>query len=205
LSGATGERWTARETPFPNGRGLHCSVSTADAPLHWSDALALLASDGAFRTFLTRQLVAAPFDAYRWETPALTTATMDRPFEYVLIGDPSLMRRPDPKAFASCFGEDRTGAPVAAIPNLTRTSTLIVPRRLDDEDAYPHLAAFVRRAPASQIDALWRCVADSVRTQLSPRPLWLSTAGAGVAWLHVRIDPTPKYYRHRHLSTTVSA
>ena len=29
------------------------------------------------------------------------------------------------------------------------------------------------------------------------RPLWLNTSGAAVAWLHVRLDSSPKYYRHR--------
>ena len=27
-------------------------------------------------------------------------------------------------------------------------------------------------------------------------PLWVSTAGLGVSWLHVRLDARPKYYRH---------
>ena len=31
----------------------------------------------------------------------------------------------------------------------------------------------------------------------SQRPLWLSTNGLGVAWLHARIDARPKYYSHR--------
>jgi hypothetical protein len=27
-------------------------------------------------------------------------------------------------------------------------------------------------------------------------PVWLSTNGDGVSWLHVRIDERPKYYTH---------
>ena len=27
-------------------------------------------------------------------------------------------------------------------------------------------------------------------------PVWLSTAGGGVAWLHVRLDDRPKYYSY---------
>ena len=33
--------------------------------------------------------------------------------------------------------------------------------------------------------------------RLGARPVWLSTAGGGVDWLHVRLDDRPKYYRHR--------
>jgi hypothetical protein len=30
--------------------------------------------------------------------------------------------------------------------------------------------------------------------RMSAKPVWLSTAGAGVSWLHVRLDDQPKYY-----------
>jgi hypothetical protein len=29
------------------------------------------------------------------------------------------------------------------------------------------------------------------------QPIWLSTAGMGVAWLHIRLDERPKYYSHK--------
>ncbi len=32
--------------------------------------------------------------------------------------------------------------------------------------------------------------------RLNSKPVWLSTAGAGVSWLHVRLDDKPKYYGH---------
>ena len=32
--------------------------------------------------------------------------------------------------------------------------------------------------------------------RLGGKPVWLSTAGLGVGWLHVRLDDRPKYYRH---------
>jgi len=34
------------------------------------------------------------------------------------------------------------------------------------------------------------------RRLTQPVPTWLSTAGGGVAWLHVRLDTRPKYYRY---------
>ena len=63
-----------------------------------------------------------------------------------------------------------------------------------DLDAYGHLAAFVRGAPDSQRDGLWRSVASAMRRRVNAKPVWLSTAGDGVAWLHVRLDDRPKYY-----------
>ncbi len=55
----------------------------------------------------------------------------------------------------------------------------------------------VRGAPREQVDALFVAVGalQSVRAR-SKDTLWLSTAGLGVDWLHVRIDSRPKYYRH---------
>jgi len=40
----------------------------------------------------------------------------------------------------------------------------------------------------------WKLVGGAMERRLGPRPVWLSTAGGGVAWLHVRLDDRPKYY-----------
>lgn len=62
---------------------------------------------------------------------------------------------------------------------------------------YGNLAAFFQNAPTDQHQALWRVVGRSVKERLvSHSPLWLSVAGGGVAWLHVRLDSSPKYYRY---------
>lgn len=79
-------------------------------------------------------------------------------------------------------------------PNLGRDATLVVPCPLADHSAYGHLAAFVRHAPEHQRDALWQAVGEAMANRVSKRPVWLNTAGAGVSWLHVRLDNRPKYY-----------
>jgi hypothetical protein len=60
----------------------------------------------------------------------------------------------------------------------------------------PAWQAFVRNAPEAQKHALWSIVGKVMEEELGPAPIWLSTAGAGVSWLHVRIDRKPKYYGH---------
>jgi hypothetical protein len=55
----------------------------------------------------------------------------------------------------------------------------------------------VHRAPLSQVGELWRVTAEALETRLGDVPVWLSTAGLGVYWLHIRLDSRPKYYRHR--------
>ena len=88
------------------------------------------------------------------------------------------------------------GERVIAFPNLGNDAILVVPLPTDQRPAadYVHLAAFVRRAPAEQVHELWRVVGAAMEARLSDQPLWLSTAGMGVAWLHVRLDTRPKYY-----------
>jgi len=71
---------------------------------------------------------------------------------------------------------------------------MVVPCPDDPLSDYGHLAAFLRHSPEPQQHSLWELVGAAMHRRLGPRPVWLSTAGGGVAWLHVRLDDRPKYY-----------
>ena len=43
---------------------------------------------------------------------------------------------------------------------------------------------------------LWAAVGVAVKEALGEQPLWVSTSGLGVYWLHVRLDSSPKYFQH---------
>jgi len=172
------------------------------APIGTGAALELCRTDDVFRTQLIAVLAASPFAAYFWETPAVTSSTLGRPFEFVLTEATGLATAAaDRDAFREHFASDDDHDGVVAFENLGRDATLIVPCPLvseeRSEDSYVHLAAFLRGAPDSQRHALLRCIASEVLARTSTRPLWLSTAGMGVYWLHVRLDSRPKYYRHK--------
>ena len=162
----------------------------------YRDILRLWQDDEAFRTFFISLLADAPFAGYRWETPAVTTATADRPFEFVLLNAPGIERPAEPLAFAEQFRAADADRRVVAFPNLGNDAVLFVPCPSAGvpDSAYVHLAAFVRHAPAAQVHELWRAVGAAMEARLNARPTWLSTAGMGVAWLHVRLDQRPKYY-----------
>ena len=83
---------------------------------------------------------------------------------------------------------------VAAFPKLGRDAILVVPCPVADRAAYGHLGSFVRLAPEDQRDALWRAVGEQMVRRVGAEAVWLNTAGAGVPWLHVRLDNRPKYY-----------
>jgi hypothetical protein len=176
---------------------LHKFQLTANStPLTYAEVLALWESSEAFRTFFIALLASSPFTAFRWETPPLTVYTRHRPFEFVLHDAPRLPKTGDPQAFAEHFNPQCLNAGALAFRNLGNDATLIVPTPLAAPSAYPHLAAFLRLAPVSQQHALWQLVAQTVQHHLSVSPLWLSTAGMGVPWLHIRLDSRPKYYGH---------
>ena len=106
----------------------------------------------------------------------------------------SLASRADRDAYAEHF----RGAegPVVTFANLGGDAILVVPCPIAAPSCYAHLADFVRLAPETQRDALWQAVGEAMARRIGTEPVWLSTAGAAVAWLHVRLDNRPKYYAH---------
>lgn len=139
-------------------------------------------------------LAARPEAAVHWELPGLVRSGLDDPFECVLVPNERLDRvQPEPDTFAEHFGEPL----VSTFTNLRGDSVLVAPRPVRGDEDYAHLLRFLRTAPPDQQAALWAAVSSAMGDALGSERRWLSTAGMGVYWLHVRIDPRPKYYRHR--------
>ena len=177
-------------------QGRIISVYLEERQLRFSEVLRDWQEDRPFRAFFIELLADAPFSAFRWETPPVTTATANQPFEFVLLDSPGLATQPDPNAFAEHFEDPAGNKDVVSFPNLGHDAILVVPRPIGSVSAYGHLAAFARDAPSSQNHALWILVGQLMQQRLGSSPIWLSTAGAGVPWLHVRLDQRPKYYEH---------
>lgn len=185
--------WKPRSELLAGGRTIRVVLDRDSTPVSYAEVLGYWQSDARFRTMFFGLLADTPFSAFRFETPPITTLNVNRPFEFVLLDSPDLNRTADVDAFAEHFrGASKKG--VVAFPNLGRDAILIVPSPITKPSAYGHLAAFVRQAPEGQQHALWELVGAEVSRRLSKEPVWLSTAGAGVSWLHVRLDDRPKYY-----------
>jgi hypothetical protein len=188
--------WSARTETLANGQALRTVIDDGPSTMTFAEVLRDWQDDRAFRSFFTELLTEAPFSAFRWETPPISLGSVHRPFEFVLLDSPELASVPNPHAFADRFGGSTTPTGVISFPNLSRDAVLIVPCPIGPPSAYGHLASFLREGPESQTHALWRAVAEVTAETIGSAPIWLSTAGAGVAWLHVRIDKKPKYYRY---------
>lgn len=172
----------------------HYRLVMNDRPVSFQNVLELWQHDQVFLKWFCDQLTQSPFQAFRWETPVLTRDKLSRDFEYVLVEAGSFVhRRTDRQAFDDYFKND----PVVSFPNLGGDGLMIVPCPQISEDVYGHFAAFLRGGPNDQILALWKTVGTQVSAYIGDTPKWLSTAGGGVAWLHVRLDCRPKYYHYQ--------
>lgn len=177
------------------GKIVKYHVTHDGLPLTFREVLELWQADAAFVTHYNQLLAAAEFSGYRWETPSVSTGTLNRTFEFVLLNCSGFCsRRTDQVTYKSYFTSEEADGGVVAFDNLSGDARLIVPSPRTDISAYGHLAAFVRNGPPQQLGEFWRVVGQEVQNQISGGPLWLSTAGGGVAWLHVRLDSSPKYY-----------
>lgn len=184
--------WNVEKEVSPNV--IKFRLLEKDRPLPFANVLNLWQHDAAFRSFFLAQLKTIPFAAYRWEMPPITTVTRNRPFECVFLNAPGLAPTPERDAFAEHF--PKAVDTIVVFPNLGGDTTLIVPCPLSPSSAYNHLAAFLARAPVEQQHRLLERIGVTMSAAISAQPRWLSTAGAGVYWLHVRIDSRPKYYGH---------
>lgn len=163
--------------------------------VRWSAFAHGLTETPDLRETLADALRKAEAAAYFFEC-APWSAGSDPEVEWVLVPTRSFEGgTPDPSPFRDHFDPQR---PVSVFPSLRGDAVLVVPRSMGDPAPYLHLASFVREASPSHVDALFAAVGQALcdRRRLHPATIWLSTAGLGVDWLHVRLDSRPKYYRH---------
>jgi hypothetical protein len=176
-------------------RTLKFQVSDDDHLISQKDVIELWQANSEFRTEYAKALAKAPFGAYLWETPAISRYSLDQPHEFVLIDCPALQQvTPDPVSFSEYFQDAR--GDIVCFLSLGRDARLVVPCPAGDHTVYGHIAAFIRQAPRPQIHNLLKALGQELANGLSEQPLWTSTNGLGVHWLHLRLDSQPKYYHH---------
>lgn len=187
--------WRVATSDVPAGHKYR--VFGDDSGLSFRQFFDLLRSSHDFSDWYSATLASFGAPAFYWELPPLTTETLDDDMEFVLIEAPLLARLPpDPTPFASLF-EQHPAEDVVVFPNLGGDAILVAPCPRGSDDVYPHLATFLRSGDKDQIRTLWRVTAETMRERVGNTPVWLSTAGGGVYWLHLRFDSRPKYYSHR--------
>lgn len=181
-------------TPIPDHRAVELRIVEQDVPFSFQEVAQRWQEDAKFCEQFNQALADAPYESYRWELPGLTRENWQAPFICVVQESLELRRRANPSSFAEHF--PKAVDEVVVFANFGGSAQLIVPTPVSVPEAYPHLAAFTRGVPHSQRLHLWRAVGTAFVDRISTKAVWLSTAGAGVPWLHVRLDDRPKYYSY---------
>ncbi|MEM7600032.1 MAG: hypothetical protein AAF357_01295 [Verrucomicrobiota bacterium] len=150
-------------------------------------------TDAEFSEIYSNALLEPQFGGFCWETPPLTTERLDADHECIVLASEAHQRiREDPTPFGEHFDSESLAV---AFPNLGKSSIMIAPIPDSSFDGAP-IATFLNSASSCRRNALWQLVGAKVSATVNRQPLWVSTAGLGVSWLHVRIDRKPKYYRY---------
>eukprot|EP00542_Grammatophora_oceanica_P018896 CAMPEP_0194048958 /NCGR_PEP_ID=MMETSP0009_2-20130614/29161_1 /TAXON_ID=210454 /ORGANISM="Grammatophora oceanica, Strain CCMP 410" /LENGTH=214 /DNA_ID=CAMNT_0038694993 /DNA_START=242 /DNA_END=886 /DNA_ORIENTATION=- len=178
-------------------------VSNNDAPVSvesWARSVGKYGPSASFIEIFR----SSGFLGFFFETKGVSPWTKNKQFEFVLVDAPRLASfaelRPDPDAFSEHLS--KCSLPGCAFTNIGNNAMLIAPvkpSRNSDDRVFSHLAAFCLAADDSQVSGLFRIAAKEYHDKLNAenKTVWLSTSGMGVAWLHFRLDQSPKYYQYK--------
>ena len=189
--------WQTIETVLVPQSKIQYQIRNKERFLTYREVVDLWRTNSDFREFYTQILAQSDFSAYFWEAPPVTLLHFDMEYEFVLIDSHALARvKPDIRSFSDQFVKDTKNEGVITFNNLSGDSVLVAPCPIISPDTYPHLASFIRKGPDDQIQTFWKKIGEAMLARVNDKPVWLSTAGMGVYWLHARLDSRPKYYRH---------
>jgi len=174
-------------------RNLKFRIDQDSSELTNNQVFELLMYSKEFVEYYNGELSACSFDAFFWENRPMNVHTMNESYECNLVNSKALAHRaPDPHTFTDHFRKDQS---VVSFMNLGGDALLIAPCPVKRRPGYSHIGTFVRNADKGQIRAFWKSVASATINSAGDSPVWLSTSGLGVSWLHARIDSRPKYYQ----------
>lgn len=189
--------WNIQQKVLSAGKIIWYGIEKDNLLLSFEEIIDLWQISENFRTLFIELLRNSPFDSYKWETPPVTKNTIKKTFEFVLYNSPYLKFSPDYRPFSPYFINKTQSNNIVTFKNLGGDATLIVPCPINLDDDYSTIATFVNNAPLSQQHQLWQSVGFNMTQRLNHQPVWLNTAGAGVFWLHIRLDDRPKYYAYQ--------
>jgi len=158
-----------------------------------ADVYRLWVEDEKFTRFYVQCLIDTGYSGFCWETPSITTNSLKENHEFVVVKSSTHSHiSQDWTPFAEYFLDQEFAS---SFLNLGKDGTMISPTPDKSFDG-GSIASFLKTASDNRIIALWALIGKEVVSKVSDVPIWLSTAGLGVSWLHIRLDSKPKYYRY---------
>lgn len=159
----------------------------------FDEAMDLFYNSKNFRNKFITKLRNVKFQGY-----FLEMAPSDKLFEFTLINVPVFSNiKANSTPFKDKLKNCLSDTDVISFMNFSMKSKLIVPcSKTKNKEVYTHIANFIRYAPINQIHSLLKEIPVQVNSfRKRNDPIWVSTHGLGVYWLHVRLDSLPKYYK----------
>mmetsp|Transcript_22359 Transcript_22359/g.33033 ORF Transcript_22359/g.33033 Transcript_22359/m.33033 type:complete len:280 (-) Transcript_22359:53-892(-) len=198
------EESKTRNSSFKRYAAFYYGMNAEENPVTIKDWIDAMDSDSEVSLDIIEHVRNSSYDAVFFETKGCSPENWDKKnFEFVIVDAPRLFSFAEPNPDADVFqqylnyGKCMNGC---AFPNLGNDAILVAPKLQPHEDtrAYSHLAAFCRDAPSNQVVKVWQLAVHEYGKLLKDAqreaPVWFSTSGMGIAWLHFRLDNRPKYY-----------
>lgn len=187
--------WNSKLEFFDRNNICRIMIEKDGQIMTFSEVIQGWKNNKSFREFYISLIASMPFESVFWESPAITYSSVNQPYECVCVNSIQLTKvQADPSPFQRHFQAAVAEETFVSFENLGKDALLVVPCAQDSADIYTHLAKFLREADSHQCHELFRILAKEIENKLSNKPLWISTSGLGVYWLHVRLDSRPKYY-----------
>ena len=123
--------------------------------LSFSDVFQLWEQDTYFVDFYISVFEQSGYYGYIWETPAISTKSLDDTFEFVIHALPKSSGLPDHGTYAGYFDTETAPDGIVSFQNLGGDALLIVPSPYRPTADYSGLAEFFREAPLGQQRRLW--------------------------------------------------
>jgi len=184
--------YSSKSAPVDNGVRLF-RLFSGEHLLTNEDVFRLWQEDAAFAIFYSETILKSGYEGFCWELPPVTSDSLDIDHEFVVVDSVSHRNiKANPAPFSEHFSGDEL---TVAFSNLGKNGVMIAPAPEDSVDGGT-IASFLRSASGERIADLWSVVGREISQGVSDAPMWISTAGLGVSWLHVRLDSRPKYYRY---------
>lgn len=196
-TGKPSVEYEVEQTEINKGNSRLYHVSREGRTLTFADVFDLWKSNPIFVSFFISIFERCGYRGYVWETAPITKSSLSAPFEFVIHSSPRASNIADHDTFKEYFDVKNAPEGIVSFNNLGGDALLVVPSPYRDDIDYSGLPQFLENAPYTQKLEIWRQVSAEASSHLSENPLWISVAGGGIAWLHIRLDSEPKYYRHR--------
>jgi hypothetical protein len=134
---------------------------------------------------------------FQWNTSVLKN-NGNVEFKQVFRTNDKLPEKQNKKDFQEYFVKNQDKY-VVSFPNMSKDTMLVVPMPMPRR-SYATLRDFIDNAPEIQQQAFWKKVAEVAKDFMKEKgKVWISVHGLGVAYAHVRISSSPKYYFNKEL------